>query len=119
MYNNDNNNNNNNGNRNNNAYNNNNYDYNNGNNFNNYNNNYNNYLMQQNFSDKNWLITLLLAWFAGYLGLHHFYVGRIAKGIVYIFTAGLFGIGWLVDLILIVMKKFRDRQGRLVVNSKF
>ncbi len=81
------------------------------------NNNY--YLMQKNFSDRNWLITLLLAWFAGYLGLHHFYVGRTAKGVGYIFTAGLFGIGWLIDLILIVMKKFRDRQGRLVVNFKF
>ena len=86
---------------------------------NNNNNYYNNYLMQQNFSDKNWLITLILAWFAGYLGLHHFYVGRIAKGVVYIFTLGFLGIGVIVDLILIVTKKFRDREGRLVVNSKF
>ena len=87
--------------------------------YNNYNsNNYNNYLMQQNYSDKDWLITLLLVLFAGTFGIHHFYVGRTAKGIVYIFTLGFFGIGWLVDLILIVTKNFKDRDGRLVVNSK-
>ena len=77
------------------------------------------YLMQENVSDRNWLVTLLLAWFAGVLGIHNFYVGRTVRGVVYIFTLGFLGIGVFVDLILIVMKKFRDRQGRLVVNSKF
>ena len=30
----------------------------------------------------------------GYLGAHYFYVGKIGKGILYVFTCGLFGIGW-------------------------
>ncbi len=77
------------------------------------------YLMQENVSDRNWLVTLLLAWFAGVLGIHNFYVGRTVRGVVYIFTLGFLGIGVFVDLILIVMKKFKDKEGRLVVNSKF
>lgn len=34
----------------------------------------------------------------GILGFHHFYLNRPCWGIIYFFTAGLFGLGWLVDL---------------------
>ena len=30
-------------------------------------------------------------------GLHHFRLGRPKWGFAYLFTAGLFGIGWLID----------------------
>ena len=40
-----------------------------------------------------------LAFPLGMLGLHHFYMGRVGQGFVYLFTLGLGGIGWLVDLI--------------------
>jgi hypothetical protein len=30
-------------------------------------------------------------------GLHHYYMGRTKLGIVYTFTGGLFGVGWLID----------------------
>ncbi|KAH9504066.1 hypothetical protein Btru_067666 [Bulinus truncatus] len=37
-------------------------------------------------------------WFPfGFLGFHHYYLGNYAWGAVYTFSAGLFGIGWLVD----------------------
>ncbi|KAK3094594.1 hypothetical protein FSP39_003756 [Pinctada imbricata] len=40
-----------------------------------------------------------LLWFPlGILGLHHFYLNRPVWGLVYFFTFGLFGLGWLVDL---------------------
>ncbi len=45
-----------------------------------------------------------LCFFLGYLGIHKFYEGRIAMGIIYIFTVGFWGIGCLVDLILILCK---------------
>ncbi|MDR1240461.1 MAG: TM2 domain-containing protein [Oscillospiraceae bacterium] len=65
-------------------------------------------------SPKSALIALLLALFAGPLGLHRFYVGKIITGILYIFTGGILGIGIIVDLVLIVMGKFRDFDDRVL-----
>ncbi|MGN0492982.1 MAG: NINE protein [Acutalibacteraceae bacterium] len=42
--------------------------------------------------------------FLGYLGIHKFYEGRILLGILYIFTGGLFGIGVIVDLVILFFK---------------
>ena len=39
-------------------------------------------------------------WIFGFLGLHRFYYGRPVSGTIYLFTCGLFLIGWLVDLFL-------------------
>ncbi|NIZ40096.1 TM2 domain-containing protein [Entomospira entomophila] len=63
---------------------------------------------------KNWLMTLLFAIFLGSLGVHRFYVGRPVSGIVWILTLGFFGIGTIVDIIMIVMGKFKDGQGNYV-----
>lgn len=65
-------------------------------------------------SEKNWVVVLLLCIFLGELGIHRFYVGKIGTGIIYLFTGGLFGIGWVVDLILIIVGKFKDKEGKLV-----
>ena len=51
----------------------------------------------------NW-IALLLCIFLGVLGGHKFYEGKVGMGILYIFTVGLFGIGIIVDLIVILCK---------------
>ena len=59
-------------------------------------------------SDKSKVVALLLCLFLGLIGAHHFYVGRLGKGILYIFTGGLFLIGCIVDLILISTGKFRE-----------
>lgn len=37
----------------------------------------------------------------GLNGVHRFYCGRIGTGLLWLFTAGLFGIGWIVDAFLI------------------
>ncbi len=41
------------------------------------------------------------------IGLHKFYEEKIGIGILYLFTFGLFGIGVIVDLIKILLKKER------------
>ena len=47
---------------------------------------------------------LLLCFFLGFLGIHKFYEGKIGMGVLYIFTLGLFGIGALIDFIVLLFK---------------
>ncbi len=54
---------------------------------------------------------VFLCLFAGFLGVHRFYVGKTGSGILFFFTVGLFGIGWIVDLIAILSDGFRDKFG--------
>lgn len=65
----------------------------------------------ETISKKNRTLTLILCFFVGIFGVHYFYVGKIGIGIVYFITAGLFGIGWLVDIIRIAVGSFRDADG--------
>jgi TM2 domain-containing membrane protein YozV len=60
------------------------------------------------------LITFLLAFFLGYLGIHRFYVGKMGTGVLYLCTGGLFGIGYVVDCILILVGSFKDKEGLTV-----
>jgi restriction system protein len=62
-------------------------------------------------SDKSKMTALLLCIFGGWFGLHRFYVGKIGTGLLYACTGGLFGIGWLIDIIVIATGGFRDNVG--------
>ena len=62
-------------------------------------------------AEKDWLVALLLCLFLGGIGAHRFYAGKVGSGILYILTAGVFGIGVLVDLIKIITGKFTDKDG--------
>jgi len=61
---------------------------------------------------KSWMTTLLLALFAGTLGVHRFYTGHMLFGALQLVTCGGFGIWTLVDIIFIVTGKYTDAQGR-------
>jgi len=67
-------------------------------------------------SPKSRLITTLLAWFLGMLGVHRFYLGKIGTGIAMIFTLGGLGIWYLVDFIMAVTGTMTDTEGKLIKN---
>lgn len=49
-------------------------------------------------------ISLLLCAFLGGLGAHKFYEGKVGLGVLYLFTLGLFGIGVIIDFIVLLFK---------------
>lgn len=61
---------------------------------------------------KNKWVAFFLCLFLGYFGAHRFYVGKIGTGIIWLFTMGFFGIGWILDLIFILLGGFRDKAGQ-------
>jgi restriction system protein len=61
-----------------------------------------------------WAAFFLCLFFGG-LGFHKFYVGKVGRGILYLLTGGLLGIGWLVDLIRILVGSYTDKWGRRLV----
>ena len=71
-------------------------------------------MASNNSSDKNWIATLLLCIFLGTFGIHRFYVGKVGTGILMLLTGGVFGILWIIDIIMIAVGSFTDKGGRFV-----
>jgi len=63
------------------------------------------------FSEKEWVVALLLSALLGQLGVDRFYLGYTGLGILKLVTCGGFFIWWLVDLILIATGGLRDSKG--------
>jgi len=60
---------------------------------------------------KDWMTTLLLCIFLGWLGVHRFYTGHIAIGVLQLLTGGGCGIWWLIDFIMILTDSYKDSNG--------
>ena len=63
------------------------------------------------FSDKEWLVALLISFFVGVFGIDRFYLGYVGTGILKLITFGGCGIWYLYDLIMIAMGKLNDSDG--------
>lgn len=60
---------------------------------------------------KSWLATLLLCLLLGGFGVHRFYTGHIATGVLQLLTLGGCGIWALIDLIMIIVGSFKAADG--------
>lgn len=60
---------------------------------------------------KSFVVTWLLSWLLGGLGIDRFYLGKIGTGILKLITFGGLGLWWLIDLIITLVGSQRDKQG--------
>lgn len=51
------------------------------------------------YSDKSFGVALFLCLFFGWLGAHCFYLNKPFKGLLFLCTGGLGGLGWFYDLV--------------------
>lgn len=66
---------------------------------------------QEKQSNKSFLVTWLFSLLLGVFGVDRFYLGKVGTGILKLITFGGLGIWALVDLILVLANKTRDKQG--------
>lgn len=58
-----------------------------------------------------------LQYLLDWLGIHRFYVGKYGTGFIWLLTAGIGCVGWIVDILLIVAGKFTDKDGNPIVKT--
>lgn len=69
--------------------------------------------------EKNRITALLLCFFTGFLGGHHYYLGNYGKGAFYTFTAGGFIFGFIIDFFLILFDDdYIRKQEEKIKNKK-
>jgi TM2 domain-containing membrane protein YozV len=64
-----------------------------------------------------YVITLLLSFFLGHLGIHRFYVGKYGTGTLMLLTGGGLGVWYVIDLTMIILGKFRTKEGKAIIHQ--
>ena len=75
------------------------------------------YLMEEEYSDTDWTVLLIVSILVGGLGVDRFMTGHIGTGVLKLITGGGCLVWWLIDLVNIATGKFRDADGRLVAKQ--
>lgn len=69
--------------------------------------------------NKNITTEFLLCLFLGFFGAHKFYRGKTGMGILYLLTAGLFGIGWIVDTIKLLVNLLNSKEAPVPTQAQY
>lgn len=64
--------------------------------------------------DLDYSVAWALLTFLGLFGAHRFYMGKIGTGILYLLTVGLFGVGYLYDLLTLNQQLSELNQARAI-----
>lgn len=67
---------------------------------------------------RSFVVTWLLSWLLGGLGVDRFYLGKVGTGLLKLVTFGGFGIWYLIDLILVLAGAARDTHGQPLEGSR-
>lgn len=70
---------------------------------------YNNSPQQE--SSRSYVITLWLCLLFGVLGAHRFYTGHVLTGVIQCLTGGGLGIWTFIDLVMLSLNQFNDKEG--------
>ena len=73
--------------------------------------------MEEEISDTDWTVLLIVSVLFGGLGVDRFMTGHIGTGVLKLITGGGCMVWWLIDLVNIAQGKFRDADGYLVVKQ--
>lgn len=65
-------------------------------------------------SNRSWTVALVLSLLFGWMGVDRFYLGQIGLGVAKFLTAGGLGVWWVIDFVLIALRRAKDSEGRLL-----
>ena len=63
------------------------------------------------YSDRNWIVAVVLSFFLGVLGIDRFYLGYTGIGLAKLLTIGGLGVWALIDCVLIAVRVVPDSEG--------
>ena len=70
---------------------------------------------QTELSSRSRLVALLFCFLFGVFGAHRFYVRKFGTAVLMLCTFGGLTIWTMIDLILIALGSFRDKEGKLLL----
>jgi TM2 domain-containing membrane protein YozV len=74
-------------------------------------------LESESSSEKDWVVTLVLSFLLGGLGIDRFYSGSVLLGVLKLFTLGGLGLWWLIDLIMLITGNYKDGDGNPILSN--